>query len=428
MMQVLATTLAVAMMVLSLPAHASVVQVEKTPDGWRLLRDGAPYFVKGACVWGHEDYKIFAPLEELAAAGANSARTYHEKDAQSTLDRAQKLGLSVTLGFDIVPARSGTDFSDPKTVAAIEERLRAYVEKHKSHPALLAWGIGNELELMRNDPREREAIFRALNRFAQLAKRLDPNHPTVIVTAGMDADKAAHIAQFCPDVDIIGINTYGPLPTLPAKLDELKFEKPTLITEWGTRGHWEEPQTEWKAPIEPTSTQKAAQIERAYQSGILGDARRCLGSYAFIWGHKQEATATWFGLFLKSGERVSTQDALTKAWTGRAPQFPAPSISPIAVAGDKFAPGALIPAEVKVESARPLKIEWLLARESDDRQNGGDVERAPQFFRDGIADAGAGKATITAPGAPGAYRIFVFARDDKGGAATANFPFLVEAK
>lgn len=418
--------LLVVLMAMALPAGASVVKIEKTAQRWQLLRDGMPYFVKGACVWGHEDYKIFAPLDELAAAGANSARTYHEKDAQSTLDRAQKLGLTVTLGFDITPARSGTDFSDEKTVAAIEERLRAYVQKYKAHPALLAWGIGNEVELRRNEPREREHIFRALNRLVQLVKRLDPNHPTVIVTAGMDAAKAAQIKEFCPDVDIIGINAYAPLATLPARLDEWKFERPYFVTEWGPNGHWESPQTSWKAPIEPTSLEKAAQFERVYRSGILGDPRRCLGSYAFIWGHKQEATATWFGLFLKSGERVNAQDTLTKMWTGHPPEFPCPEISPIQMAGDKFAPGAKVSVSVNVSSARPVRIEWLLARESDDRKDGGDAERAPEFFHDGITNSNDGKAQITLPQTIGTYRIFVFARDDKGGAATANAPFLIE--
>ncbi|HEX8551944.1 MAG TPA: glycoside hydrolase family 2 TIM barrel-domain containing protein [Abditibacteriaceae bacterium] len=405
---------------------ASTVKVERALDGWRLMKDGTPYFVKGACVWGHEDYNMFAPLKELAAAGANSARTYHEKDAQSTLDRAAQLGLTVTLGFDITPARSGTDFGDATTIASLEARLRRYVEKYKNHPALLAWGIGNEVELMRNDPREREQIFRALNRLARVVKELDPNHPTVVVTAGMDASKAAHVNAFCPDVDIIGINSYAPLVALPAKLTEWKFERPYFVTEWGPNGHWESPQTAWKAPVEPTSSQKAAQIERAYQSGILGDSLRCLGSYVFFWGHKQEATATWFGLFLKSGERVSTQDTLTKLWTEKAPEFPAPTISPITVAGERFAPGAQVLAEVTVISGRPLQIEWLLARESDDRKNGGDAERAPEYFKTGITDLGNGNARITAPQAAGAYRIFVFARDDKGGVATANFPFLIE--
>ena len=407
-------------------SQASVVEVEKTPDGWQLLRDGAPYFVKGACVWGHDDYKMFAPLKELAAAGANSARTYHEKDAQSTLDRAEQLGLTVTLGFDITPARSGTDFSNPQTVLELEKRLRAYVEKYKNHRALLAWGIGNEVELNRDDPKQRESIFRALNHLAQVVKQLDQNHPTVIVTAGMSAAKAALVNEFCPDVDIIGINAYAPLNVLTAKLTEWKFNRPYFVTEWGPDGHWESPHTAWKAPIEPTSTQKGAQIERAYRNGILSDPLRCLGSYVFYWGHKQEATATWFGLFLKSGERVSTQDTLTRLWTGKAPEFPAPVISPITAASEKHAPGAQFSAEVSVRSPGPIRIEWLLARESDDRKAGGDAERAPEYFKTGITDLGNGKVQITAPQATGACRIFVFAHDEKGGVATANFPFLVE--
>src|SRR4028119_2214156 len=332
------------------PADASVVKVEKTAQGWQLLRDGKPYFAKGACVWGHDEWKFSAPIEELARAGANSARTYHEADAQSTLDRSAKLGLTVTLGFSITPARSGTDFSDEKTVAAIEERLRAYVTKYKSHPALLSWGLGNEVELQRNERHQREPIFRALNRLARAVKQLDPNHPTVIVLAGMTPSKAAEINEFCPDVDIIGINTYAPLATLPAQLDEWKFERPYFVTEWGPNGHWESPQTSWNAPIEPTSVQKARQYERAYLDGILGDGQRCLGSYAFIWGHKQEATATWFGLFLKSGERLNAQDSLTKLWTGRAPEFHCPTISPIKISGEKFAAGAEIPVSIGVSS------------------------------------------------------------------------------
>jgi hypothetical protein len=50
------------------PAGASVVKEEKTGDRWQLLRDGVPYFVKGACVWGLDEDKIYAPLEELARA------------------------------------------------------------------------------------------------------------------------------------------------------------------------------------------------------------------------------------------------------------------------------------------------------------------------------------------------------------------------
>jgi hypothetical protein len=267
---------------------------------------------------------------------------------------------------------------------------------------------------------------------AQVAKRLDPNHPTLIVLAGLTPDKAKEVQELCPDVDIIGINTYAPLATLPAQVNEWKFEKPYIVTEWGVHGHWESPHTSWDAPIEPTSVQKAAQIEHAYRKGILGDTRRCLGSYAFIWGHKQETTATWFGLFLKSGERVNGQDTLTRLWTGKNPKHLVPTISPIVLndvdPSKPLAPGAQVEAQIKVTSPRPVKIEWLLTRESDDRKTGGEAERAPDSFTTGILDIGGGKAKITMPQEAGAYRIFVYARDDKGGAATANFPFLIESK
>ena len=57
------------------------VRIEQTPKGWRLLRDGLPYFVKGACVWGEN-----VRASDLKDAGANSLRTYHSKYARWTLD------------------------------------------------------------------------------------------------------------------------------------------------------------------------------------------------------------------------------------------------------------------------------------------------------------------------------------------------------
>jgi hypothetical protein len=125
---------------------------------------------------------------------------------------------------------------------------------------------------------------------------------------------------------------------------------------------------------------------------------------------------------------VNAQDTLTQSWTGKAPEFTCPQIAPIQLPGDKFAPGVQVSAEVTVTSARPLRIEWVLARESDDRKNGGDAERAPTVLGESVTEVVAGKAILTIPQAPGAYRLFVYARDDKGGAATANTPFLVEAK
>jgi hypothetical protein len=50
-----------------------------------------------------------------------------------------------------------------------------------------------------------------------MAKKLDPNHPTSIVLAGATKEKITDIRRFCPDVDIISINTYGGLRNHPKK-------------------------------------------------------------------------------------------------------------------------------------------------------------------------------------------------------------------
>jgi hypothetical protein len=75
-----------------------------------------------------------------------------------------------------------------------------------------------------------------------------------------------------------------------------------VITEFGPPGPWEVRKTSWGAPVEPTSTEKAKIYLRNHSGAIAAESAQCLGSYAFLWGHKQEATATWFGMFLPSGE------------------------------------------------------------------------------------------------------------------------------
>ena len=78
---------------LALPILAAPVKVElvRTADGWQLQRDGKPFFVKGA--GGTER------LDLLAAAGANSVRTWGGDNLTPLLDEAQKNGLTVTVGI-----------------------------------------------------------------------------------------------------------------------------------------------------------------------------------------------------------------------------------------------------------------------------------------------------------------------------------------
>ena len=83
------------------PVPVELVQV----DGkWQLLRDGEPYQIRGAGGPG--------PLDRLAAAGANSVRTWSTDNVQSVLDEAHALGMTVTVGIWLEHERHGFDYSD----------------------------------------------------------------------------------------------------------------------------------------------------------------------------------------------------------------------------------------------------------------------------------------------------------------------------
>lgn len=81
--------------------------------------------------------------------------------------------------------------------------------------------------------------------------------------------------------------------------------------------------------MEQTSHEKAETYLTRYNDYILTDHSHCLGSYVFLWGQKQETTSTWFGLFLKGGEKTEVIDYLQKAWTGEWPSDRAPSLDSV---------------------------------------------------------------------------------------------------
>ena len=115
------------------------VTIVKNETGYSLLRDNKPYFIKGA---GGTSY-----IERLAAYGGNSVRTWGSNKGNEVLDKASKLGLTVTMGLDMTAERHGFNYDDTAAVRAQFERLRREVIKYRNHPALLMWGIGNELNL-----------------------------------------------------------------------------------------------------------------------------------------------------------------------------------------------------------------------------------------------------------------------------------------
>jgi hypothetical protein len=402
-------------------AEAVPVELQHTDQGWQLLRGGEPYFIRGA--GGSGD------LTQLAAAGANSVRTWGADDIGELLDRAHTLGLSVTIGIWLGHERHGFDYGDPAQVAEQFERARQTVLRYKDHPAVLLWGIGNEMEGF--EAGDNPAIWSAVNDIAAMVKKLDPAHPTMTVTAEIGGGRVPGVQERCPAIDIHGINAYGGAPSLPERYRKAGGTKPYVLTEFGQPGSWESGKTSWGAPLELTSTDKAAYYRQSYERAVSGAPGLALGSYVFTWGFKMEATPTWFGMFLDDGARLGPVDAMTELWSGKPPANLAPNVKPLVVDGKaQVDPGAelRVAADIVDPEGGPLRVRWALRAEPDEYNTGGDFRPTLPDIDGAIVKGGVDGARVRMPREPGAYRLFVYAYDEPGSAATANVPLLVKGE
>jgi hypothetical protein len=155
----------------------------------------------------------------------------------------------------------------------------------------------------------------------------------------------------------------------------------------------------------------------------------CLGSYAFLWGNKQERTSTWFGLLLKDGSKTAMVDELAYAWTGKWPENRVPRLIALESEANlkRLPPATRHTARIKGYDPEgdPLQLVWEVRSETTDARSGGDAEKEPPAHPEAVIESKGTTVTFQTPQQPGEYRLFVFVRDGKGGAATANFPFAV---
>ena len=377
---------------------------------------GAPQQWQGAAFEGDR-----AALHQLAAAGAKVVRVYHESAAW-VLDEAARLGMQVVMGLWIAHPAKGFRLDDAGARLAQQQALLAFVHRHRDHPALLAWGVGNEVELGMADPMP---AWREVNRIAGLIKAADPAHPTMMTVSDNSDQQLARLAHCCEAVDVLGINLYsGSLFGLPQRLQALGIVKPVVIAEFGALGQWQAGRKPWGAPVEPTSTEKARFFHDAMV--FVRNQPQILGAFPFLWGAKHEQTATWHGLLLADGSLTPMTDALTLAW-GRPVTQPAPLIRGIGIGADEFAPGQTISAGVDAVSfdGSPLHTHWQLRAEEPDPRLGTSFDVAPPELPLQALHRDAATVSFVGPAQPGAYRLFMTIRDRNGKVATANLPFRV---
>ena len=404
-------------------AFASKVEVVNTSDGYQLLKDGKPYYINGA--------GGTAELDRLAQYGGNSIRTWGtSSETDEILEKALEYNLTVTFGIWLGQERQGFDYSNEAAVKAQLETVRQTVRKYKDHPAILLWGIGNEMDLDYTN----FDVWKHLEDICKVVHEEDPNHPIMSVTAGLDVAEIKLINKFTPSLDILGINTYGDISYIPEAMKAYGWKKPYVVAEWGPYGWWEVTKTEWGAAIEETSSQKAKTYQSSFDA-ILTSKGQCLGSYVFLWGQKQETTSTWFGMFTKEGEESEVMDIMIKGWSGKEAENKSPSISNFRLMEKTGYDNIKVDLNTKLKATvnikdpdnDDIKYVWQLIPESTDKKSGGDKERAPKPIRGTftMADYLSNEVEFTVL-KEGQYRLFLFAKDGNGNVATGNIPFLVQ--
>jgi hypothetical protein len=402
--------------------EVSTVSIKLENGRYHLYRNGEPYFIKGA-----GGYKYYDKLKEC---GGNSIRLWSPVGAKEYMDKAHELGLTVTLGLELGHERKGFDYNDKKAVKEQFERVKKEILEFKDHPALLMWGVGNEVDQFANNFK----VWDAVNDIVKFIHEVDPKHPTTTMMAGVPVKHIKEIKKRCPDLDILSINAFRWMEPVRKDITAAGWTGPYLIGEWGPAGYWESEKLPWGTFIEETSTQKAETCAERYKKAIADNSDRCLGSYVFYWGWKQARTHTLLSLFTEDGQETGLIDVLHEMWTGKERINKAPVIQPIGIdnlltyKGIYLKPSSQHTAytDAKDPENDQLYYYWEIYHESKEKKEGGDVEAKPKALNDLLIKNNGKSLSFKAPEQEGPYRLFVVVYDGKNHIATANAPFFVK--
>jgi hypothetical protein len=406
---------------------SSGIEIERNDEKFELYIDGVHTYIKG--VGGNHR------LELASQHGANAFRTWGGtvESIRKDLEQARANNLYIMQGIALT--KKSALYFDNAYKDKVRNEVRVLAETFKDEPHIMAWGIGNEIDLGEANI---GAAWTFVNELAQLIKSIDNRHLVSSVIAHHPAALDS-IAKFAPALDFVGINSYGSIMALDKMLEKSAYQGPFMVTEWGPSGFWEMPSTEWKAPIEQTSEEKRIVYEERYNKYILSNPR-CLGSFVFLWGQKEERTPTWFSMFVENnveglllkGKKTPMVEAMQRVWTNKEPLETAPVVQSLHMNGKAaienvyVKQGAQFEAEVIAfdKEEHVLTYVWEILKEATILGFGGSYEPRPE--RVGEVSMTNVNRYVNSVKEPGSYRLFVYVLDNTGFASTANIPFHVK--
>ena len=403
------------------------VEIKKENGVYRIYKNGSPILIKGAV--GHTN------LAELVACGGNTISTWDTTMVETILNEAQKYNISVVVGLDIPSGDVLQFYNDEKKVAELFKAHQASVRRFKNHPALLYWGLGNELIMPFSSNSGK--FYKTYNRLLKMIHTEDPDHPVTTTLINLQKGSILNINWKIRELDFISINTYNKLKNIKQELKKLSllWNGPYMISEWSPNGGWESENTVWQSPIENTSTKKAEEYSRFYKDFMPKSDPRFLGSLAFYWGSRQEYTHSWYSVFNEDGSATEIMEALNDSWKDTVTSHSSVKVKYMLIdnhgardnillsPGSKHEVSLLLDEKQSPDSLRYsweiLKEDWLYWGRTWNNF------KKPVVLQGLISDSAAQKTSFICPSKEGAYRIFITVYNSKGFCATANTPFYV---
>ncbi len=408
---------------------ANKVEVTGKLGSWQLMVNGKPFELKGAGVsfdYGSYGEDYLAMAKEM---GANTVRTWNYTPGgidRDYLDHAQKLGLYVASWMWLNPAKDewkNISYKEGSPYLDIcRKRVRRWVEEIKDHPALIVWGVGNEVIFFSSSEEEKIAFAKFLNELCQMIHEMDPNHPVVYASA---FEKAfPYLAKYTPDLDIVGINMYTYVVTMHRRWEMNGFDKPYIFTEFGPVNKWGVGNDKNGLPMDPSDWHKAKQYKRLFKNMVKYKGY-CLGGFVFSVGELDQWTATWWPLNWKGLKRASYWEAYT-AYTGKEPENRPPRINSVKLSKrNDLLPFEEITVEIEAEDPEkdPLTIDYDLRTLKDDIEL-----RMPDEYYEEIMTPIEGGFKLTMPSFEATFILYILVKDNHGNVAIANTSIVVGGK
>lgn len=405
--------------------HEQFSIVSDDSGKFMLTKNGTEFFVNGADISGFAG--TGDSIVKFAHSGGNMVRNYGLDDTstQDLLDFCYENGVYVAAGIGI--SRDQSTYATKEAYSKYIDEQKQLILKYKDHPALAMWVVNNEAEGKDVDGE----IYTAIEEISRYIHSIDPYHPILTAIAGPNTTYIGKMMSQAPGIDILGINAYSTIVRCEEATRSKGWNAPYMVTEYGPNGTWgtECTRTEWNVVIDKNNDEKANLYRERHDEYIKG-IDRSIGGFAFCLPYAvgTEGTYSWYGFWF-DGCSTPIMDEMCYTWTGAYPDNVAPRIKSFSInslsAEDNITlePGADMKLSMSATDADADAIEYKFGIYEEVNLNF--TTKHAEMIYEADNPNNSDTVTISAPSAPGYYRLYFKAYDGNGHVDIDNIPFRV---